>query len=164
MGKEMSNDFSFKKIFLLVLLIITIILLIGCYTVLKHSPKTNPPRIIQPTLPPNKEDISELTGVWIHKRLWMDYGYEYNRLEFYDNGKLVYIPSSERSNSEVYHGSYYISSDTISILFKNIGPEMMKYNLNADTLLLQSINSYDGNRGSLINDCYSCVIRWIRNS
>ena len=159
----MSNDFSFKKIFLLVLLIITIILLIGCYTVLKHSPKTNPTRIIQPTLPPNTEQPGELIGVWIHKRLWMDYGYQYNRLQFRNNGKLVYIPSSERSNSEVFYGSYYISSDTISILFNNLGLELMKYSINADTLLLKSINSFGGTHESLINDCYNCVIRWIRN-
>jgi hypothetical protein len=135
----------------------------GCYTVLKQNPGVNQVHIIQPTLPPNTEDTSELSGVWIHKRLWMDYGYEYNRLEIYTNGKLVYIPSSERSNSEVFLGGYYVSSDTMSILFKNIGLEMMKYNLNADTLLLKSINSYGGTRESIINDCYSCTIRRIRN-
>lgn len=147
----------------IILFISSLIFIQSCYTILKQSPKTNPTHIIQPTLPPNTEDTSEMNGVWIHKRMWMDYGLQYNRLEFYDEGKLVYIPSSELSNSEVFYGRYYISSDTINILFENIGMELMKYNVNADTLLLKSINSFGGSRESLINDCYNCVIRWIRN-
>jgi len=161
----MSTICGFKKIYLLISFIFTIFLLTGCYTVLKQSPKENtPPRITEKyRLPPNKEDVSDLMGVWIHKVLWMDYGYEYNRLEIYSDGRLVYIPSSERSNSEVYYGNYYASPDTLIVLFENIGPELMIYNLNADTLLLQSMNSFGGIRESLINDCYNCSKRWIRN-
>jgi hypothetical protein len=153
----------FKNLPISIFFLGVLTLLSGCYTVLKQSPQKNTTYTVKPKLPPNTEDTSELAGVWIHKRLWMDYGYEYNRIEIYENGKLVYIPSSERSNSEIFYGSYYISTDTMSVLFENIGLEQLKYSLNADTLLLETINPFGGIHESLINDCYSCIIRWIRS-
>ena len=88
----------------------------SCYTIIKrtnveHNHNGNS------QFPENSGLNPRLTGDWINKKLWADYGYQIRKLEIKENGSAIYIPDSERSNSKIYYGSYRILSDTLIIKF-----------------------------------------------
>jgi hypothetical protein len=88
----------------------------SCYTIIR---KTNVEHNYSSNsqFPENSGLNSRLTGDWINKKLWTDYGYQIRKLEIKDNGSVIGIPDSERSSSKIYYGSYRILSDTLIIKF-----------------------------------------------
>ena len=91
----------------------------------------------------------------------MDYGYQIRRLDIKNNGNLIYIPDSERSNSKIYYGSYRTLSDTLIIKFnEKTNAEWMNYKLNANTLAISILKEREGTENNLINDCYNCITSW----
>ena len=140
------------------------LLIPGCYTVLDQSQYKERKEQQKVELPAVNSFSNELTGVWVRKELWVDYGYNYKRLEIYYDGRVIYIPESESRTSKVYYGSYSISYDTLIIKFEDKHTsEKMNYWLNADTLFTATLIGMEGTENNLINHCYSCIQRWIRN-
>jgi hypothetical protein len=135
----------------------------SCYTIVEQRKVNNTFYESQAEFPQNYNIQNDLIGVWINKQLWMDYGYQYRRLEIYENGRVVYMPRSESNNSKIYNGIYTVSADT---LIMNLGNKpsivWMKYRLNADTLFIRSFKEEPGTENDLINDCYDCTRNWIK--
>lgn len=144
-------------------IVIPIFLVQSCYTVIKKNDFEKSYYDRQPKFPLNSNLNTELVGVWINKKLWMDYGYQYRRLEIKNNGSVTYIPSSERSNSEIFYGNYRVLSDTLIIIFnRRDNSEWMIYRLRTNTLYIQNIKERKGTENNLVNDCYACGRIWIK--
>ncbi|PJC59347.1 MAG: hypothetical protein CO025_06445 [Ignavibacteria bacterium CG_4_9_14_0_2_um_filter_37_13] len=133
----------------------------SCYTIIKQVNVENNQYKSNSQFPPNSVLNNKLEGVWINKKLWMDYGYQIRRLDIKNNGNLIYIPDSERSNSKIYYGSYRTLSDTLIIKFnEKTNAEWMNYKLNANTLAISILKEREGTENNLINDCYNCITSW----
>jgi len=154
-GNKMRNHISFVSIVILVFFIQS------CYTIIKKENVDSDFHKTNSQFPQNSILNPELVGVWINKKLWMDYGDQIRRLEIKNNGNIIYIPNSERSSSHIYFGSYRIQSDTLIIKFneKN-NSEWMNYKLSTYTLAIKNFLEGEGTNDNLINDCYNCITSW----
>ncbi len=141
-------------------LIIQILIYQGCYTIIQQTYTVTPQ--LKPDFPLNSTINNELSGVWIKKVLWLDYGYQIQRFEF-SNGKVVYIPSSEGINSEVYLGNYRTLADTLLLKFSGTGDiGMMTYKIDGNSLFLSNVGD-DFVKISFREKCTTCTGTWTKS-
>jgi len=116
------------KILLHFLIVFVLIFLVDCYRVSEKRAS---------------QDIyfnHNIIGSWIHKILWIDYGYQIKRLDFYSNGNVSFYPDFERINSLYHSGRFKINNDTLQIqLLNNSFEEIFVYKIYTSQLQLQKI-------------------------
>ena len=149
------------KNILIILIAVLVFFIQSCYTIIKQSDLGNNHYKTNAQFPLKSGLDSELEGVWINKILWMDYGYQIRRLEIKNDGSVIYIPDSEKSNSKIYYGSYRVISDTLIIKFDEKNNfEWMNYKLDDTNLAISNLKDREGTENNLINDCYNCFRNW----
>lgn len=150
-----------RKYILIITTVASVLFIQSCYTATKQTYIKNKNSHSKSQFPQNSTLNNKLIGVWINKKLLYDYGYQIRKLKIKNNGYVIYIPASERSNNEIYHGHYRVLSDTLIIKFnEKKRTEWMKYKLKTNTLVITSLKGREGSSTNLINNCYNCFISW----